>query len=835
MSMKKDFNTHGGYFAPQGYLRINAGGSHEENPNGGVQLGTDEQGIPNMLEENEPVYNDYVYSDNIKADVEFLKKHNIPEKYAGKLFSEIADKFVDEAAERPMDPVSNNGLNAMLVRLAEAQDEQKQSEADDELAMQLSELSPEELSQLEATLDAQETQGQEEQQMASNEQIPLQDMPVQQMAAGGFIRRFDEGTPGETYVTVQHGPEGAGYSTAMSMDNFQGMTQSEAQQFVDSLSDSDREYFASHGFLRPTDSSGVLGFIGGGGSAIASAARTVGRSMPSVGRAAGTLLKSAGRGLKGMPGKLIEGAGRGEMLTEAGQVLSAAAKSGEHAAVRAERIAESLKSAKQALAANPGDANLAAEVKRLTELSSKADMANMGTAARTIGAVGKAAGKAAGAVTVGPLRNRAAFNAEVEAAKHAYETAKAAADAAPKSKKLKAAAEDALKAYEKVSGNWNKWVRHGEWPVKAGIIGGAAGMVRAASSGKRNNDWAESQFADGGFIRKFETGTPGVVEPEEDIYTDEYNDVVMEPTVPIGFTPDEIGLYGNTGFIPAAVVTAEKPRTQAVSAFDPSVFFGPSSPVDINQYITPVEEEHLDEPLPAGAPVPRARTSPGSAPQQLSTLPRYAGALTSGALALWNASQSPDRYTYRPFVPSLVQGSAPVRLQQFRPMDQNLLMNAARTQGAAQIRGLRNSGLGPSTAAAMLAADAATTRNMGNGLMQVWQANNQGRNAVVGANNSAVLQAHQLDQQRRQENAAALNQARQFNLANAQRVAMLNNQAVADKYNAISSNINNISEALSGIGQENFAMNQINSNPALMQYVSPFGWAQHKSTRTDNA
>ena len=30
------FDTHGGYFAPKDYTRINEGGSHEENPNGGV-------------------------------------------------------------------------------------------------------------------------------------------------------------------------------------------------------------------------------------------------------------------------------------------------------------------------------------------------------------------------------------------------------------------------------------------------------------------------------------------------------------------------------------------------------------------------------------------------------------------------------------------------------------------------------------------------------------------------------------------------------------------------------------------------------------------------------
>ncbi len=189
------FNTHGGYFSPQGYLRIDAGGSHDENPNGGVQLGKDPQGIPNMLEENEPVYNDFVYSDNIIASKDMLKKHKLPEKYAGKLFSEIADKFVDEAAIRPNDRVSNNGLNKMLVRLADAQEEQKAVEEQEELEEELAQLSPEEQQAVMQQVMAQQQAMPQEaiaadpaaQQMAAQQQV---------MANGGLLRKFEDGTPG---------------------------------------------------------------------------------------------------------------------------------------------------------------------------------------------------------------------------------------------------------------------------------------------------------------------------------------------------------------------------------------------------------------------------------------------------------------------------------------------------------------------------------------------------------------------------------------------------------------------------------------------------------------
>ena len=72
------FDTHGGYFSPDNYIRINEGGTHDENPNGGVQMGVDPEGVPNMVEEDETVYDDYVFSDNITVDDAMVEKHNLP-------------------------------------------------------------------------------------------------------------------------------------------------------------------------------------------------------------------------------------------------------------------------------------------------------------------------------------------------------------------------------------------------------------------------------------------------------------------------------------------------------------------------------------------------------------------------------------------------------------------------------------------------------------------------------------------------------------------------------------------------------------------------------------
>ena len=186
--MAKEFNIHGGYFSPPGFLKVETGGSHDENPNGGVQIGVDEQGIPNMLEEGEPVYDDYVYSDNITADKSILEQFHLPEKYAGKLYSEIADAFVDEAEDRPLDPISNNGLRVMLGRLANAQEQQKANQEQDEIEKELADMSPEELTELEQILTAQE-----QNQQVGGEQIvvPEQFQPTQEslgFANGGPLR-----------------------------------------------------------------------------------------------------------------------------------------------------------------------------------------------------------------------------------------------------------------------------------------------------------------------------------------------------------------------------------------------------------------------------------------------------------------------------------------------------------------------------------------------------------------------------------------------------------------------------------------------------------------------
>ena len=52
-----DLQSHGSDWSTKA-MHINAGGSHEENENDGVQIGTDSEGVPNLVEEGEIIFDD---------------------------------------------------------------------------------------------------------------------------------------------------------------------------------------------------------------------------------------------------------------------------------------------------------------------------------------------------------------------------------------------------------------------------------------------------------------------------------------------------------------------------------------------------------------------------------------------------------------------------------------------------------------------------------------------------------------------------------------------------------------------------------------------------------
>ena len=161
-----DMQTNGGDFS-NGLAHIDAGGSHEENPYDGVQVGISrENGQPNLVEEGETIFDDYVFSQRIKADAKTKKKFHIG-KNADISYADLSKKLEKESLERPNDPISQNGLKKQLHNLADEQERQKGEEIQDAFEQ----LPPEQQQAIMQQVAMQEQQTQEAQQMQNEEQL----------------------------------------------------------------------------------------------------------------------------------------------------------------------------------------------------------------------------------------------------------------------------------------------------------------------------------------------------------------------------------------------------------------------------------------------------------------------------------------------------------------------------------------------------------------------------------------------------------------------------------------------------------------------------------------
>lgn len=112
-------NSQGGDFT-NGVTFIDNGGSHEANPFEGVQMGIDPQGVPNLVEEGEVIFNDYVFSNRLKVPNAIRQKYKLRDNIT---FADAAKKLSKESEERPNDPISKRGLESFMSALAESQEE----------------------------------------------------------------------------------------------------------------------------------------------------------------------------------------------------------------------------------------------------------------------------------------------------------------------------------------------------------------------------------------------------------------------------------------------------------------------------------------------------------------------------------------------------------------------------------------------------------------------------------------------------------------------------------------------------------------------------------------
>lgn len=111
-----------------GLVEINNGGSHEANPFEGVQYGIAQDGQPNLVEEGEVVWNDYVFSNRINAPEDIKKQY----KLGGKMntFADIARYMKEMYDERPNDPIAKRTLEDFMSKLAQSQEVERQKAAE---------------------------------------------------------------------------------------------------------------------------------------------------------------------------------------------------------------------------------------------------------------------------------------------------------------------------------------------------------------------------------------------------------------------------------------------------------------------------------------------------------------------------------------------------------------------------------------------------------------------------------------------------------------------------------------------------------------------------------
>lgn len=112
-------------FAEGGYTEFNAGGTHEENPNNGVQFGVNpETQEPMKAEEGEVKVGDYVFSNRIKPDTAILKVLGLPQK-GGLSYADIAKDLKKKLDKRPNDEIMKKYYDQNIEKLKQAQESTK--------------------------------------------------------------------------------------------------------------------------------------------------------------------------------------------------------------------------------------------------------------------------------------------------------------------------------------------------------------------------------------------------------------------------------------------------------------------------------------------------------------------------------------------------------------------------------------------------------------------------------------------------------------------------------------------------------------------------------------
>ena len=118
---------------------IKAGKRHEQNPIGGVPMGVAQDGVPNLVEEGEVIWNDYVFSNRIRVPKSVREKFKL-KGGDNMTFAEAVEKAQKASAERPNDPIEKRTLDTLLAGLMQEQETIRQKKAQKEQFSQMEDM-----------------------------------------------------------------------------------------------------------------------------------------------------------------------------------------------------------------------------------------------------------------------------------------------------------------------------------------------------------------------------------------------------------------------------------------------------------------------------------------------------------------------------------------------------------------------------------------------------------------------------------------------------------------------------------------------------------------------
>ncbi len=106
--------------------QINEGGTHSQNPLGGVPMGQS-----NSVEQGETKQNNFIYSDRIVLNKDIIGQYGLPKSLTNKTVAD-ATKIIDKKFKDRNDKISTSTRDNMLSKIAEAQEAMKPQEVPQE-------------------------------------------------------------------------------------------------------------------------------------------------------------------------------------------------------------------------------------------------------------------------------------------------------------------------------------------------------------------------------------------------------------------------------------------------------------------------------------------------------------------------------------------------------------------------------------------------------------------------------------------------------------------------------------------------------------------------------